>query len=153
MKEGDKISWIQGEGKPHKAPTRMAVAAAIVCGFQLKPGSELRYWREIVNGAALSKHVWLFDSSVKATFKPVDPEQLSFNQFVERIESEEWCRANADHPIAYMRELFVQLEDITAKLKDLKPLDRYFNGGAFADISPYDSPEDQQYFKDKLANL
>lgn len=152
VKEGDKLSWIQGGGKPGKAPTRMAVAAALVCGFRLKAGHELRYWREIIDGAAVSKHFWLFDASAKATFKPIESaEMLSFNQFVERIESEDWCKANADHPIAYMRELFVQLEDMAAKLKDLKPLDRYRNGSAFADISPYDSPEDQQYFKDKLA--
>lgn len=57
------------------------------------------------------------------------PEAIDVNEFRKRWEDPEWIKANADHPIAYLWALFVQLQVVNKALAMRKPRIKLVRGG------------------------
>lgn len=71
----------------------------------------------------------------------VKPEQLTFTEFRNRYESLEWCKANPNNPIAYMRAMAEQLEAIRTEVRKLKPMIKMRKGRKIA-LIPQDASDE-----------
>lgn len=129
MEEGQSIKFIKDKGSPLKAPTLGHVAAAMTVGIPFSGGQCLLDTVEEVEGRLEREHVWTFDGSVFAHFRPNFPEEaVELNELVRRLESREWCLANPDHPIAFMHFLLHNRAQLVERVKQMKPLEKLTRG-------------------------
>lgn len=115
--EGQSIRSIIGKGHPLRAPELGLVCAALACGI---PSSSEDWLLDVVEASDPTKRefVWTFDGETKATFAG---EVVSLKQLSERFWSDDWCVANEDHPISYMRAFWNQLVHLRDSLRTRQP--------------------------------
>ena len=111
------------------ADCRFASDKALIDTLEAQPDGSTR--REVT---------WLMDGAHKARFVPNFPaEEITFTEFRRRFESLEWCEANADHPIAYLRGFSDKLNRLRDRVIQMKPLVLVRNGKRTA-LIPADCP-------------
>lgn len=116
--------------------SRLIIAAALACGF--RPSGDKWHMDAIstpIDSApdrAFEPHrwcSWAIDETSRAVFVTADGrEEITFATFVERFESDAWCKAHPTHPIAYQRETLESLKNLSAQIKGYKPLLHFTRG-------------------------
>ena len=139
--------WIRKcRENPLTSWTSRVAFAAFVCGFDLvsKKGFHHSIAADAETPEALeaSRSVtWQWDAKRCATFKPIPAEEtIGLAEFERRFNSLEWCHANPDHPIAYMRVFLEKSRDGMDKLRSIQPTLRHVRDGAVA-TAPADATE------------
>ena len=138
MKEGQQVHFIRDDQPPLKSDITALIAAMLACGFEYASDKPLLDTIEEVEGAPKRSVTWSMDGSAKAAFKD---ETLDLVEFRRRFESLEWCRANPDHPIAYLRAFSEKLSSLRNELRAMKPLLLVRHGRRFALIPQDAAPE------------
>lgn len=151
MKSGQKIVFVRGHEPPLKSPDTALIAAALICGARLAGDKPLVDTVEEVDGGARRTATWSMDGGSEMTFRPNFPaETIDFAEFRKRFEDDAWCRANPDHPIAYLRAFADTLGDIREQLRGRKPAFLIRKGKRFAVIPQDAEPEKKQEILDLL---
>lgn len=159
MKEKPKtITLRRIESVSSKLPeSRHLIAAALACGFRPVEGN---WYEDTVEGPEtlealktakredLKREVcWTLDARSRATFTVNGrSETITFQEFVKRFEDEVWCRANADHPIAYQRETIAALKKLTADLRQPRLRLKLQRGNRVLLVPPDGKPEETAKF-------
>lgn len=142
MKEGQKVQFVRDHEAPLKSSTTPMVAAGLASGFEFAGEKPLLDTLEEVDGAPQRTATWSLDGGITATFRPAFKEEtIEFAEFRRRFESLEWCGANPDHPIAYLRAFSDKLGSLRNELRAMKPLLLVRRGRRFALIPQDAAPE------------
>jgi hypothetical protein len=124
MKQGDTIAIVR-ETNDHPARSRNTrlIAAAISSGAVFASGQALcDAVEETANGPRRTV-TWLMDGAAKMTFEPIDgSEEITFDEFRRRFESLDWCEANPNHPISYLRAMSDHHSRLLDRIKSNRPM-------------------------------
>lgn len=102
--------------------------AALTAGYRLIPGDKAANFEDTVEeiaGQPQRETCWVFDDTVQATF---GAEQLPLDIFCQRFRDLDWCLANPDHPIAYLRHAHENLNRYREHFAKHAPMIRLRNG-------------------------
>ncbi len=131
--------FLRDDQPPLKSDLTHLVAAAMICGFEFANNKPLLDTLEEVDGQPKRAVTWSLDGASKATFCPQFAEAtFDLAEFRHCFESLEWCRANPDHPIAYLRAFSDALSSLRNELRSQKPLFLVRRGKRFA-LIPQDA--------------
>jgi hypothetical protein len=142
MRTGQKIVFVRGNEPPLRCPHTALIAAALVSGARLADEKPFLHTLEEVDGEPKRTTTWSVDGGGELVFRPGFPEErIDFAEFRKRFGDEAWCRANSDHPIAYLRAFAETLDELRAQLRDQKPAFLLRKGKRFAVIPQDADPE------------
>jgi len=145
MKSGQKIVFVRGHEPPLKSRDTALIAAAVISGAKLAGEKPLIDTIEEVGDEARRTATWSVDGGSELAFRPNFPaETIDFAEFRKRFEDDAWCRANPDHPIAYLRAFADTFTDIREQLRGRKPAFLIRKGKRFAVIPQDAEPEQKQ---------
>ena len=131
--------FLRDDQPPLKSDLTHLVAAAVICGFEFANHKPLLDTLEEVNGEPKRSVTWSLDGASKATFRPQFTERtFDLAEFRQCFESIEWCRANPDHPISYLRAFSDAMTSLRNELRTQKPLLLVRRGKRFA-LIPQDA--------------
>ena len=88
--------------------------AALTCGYRLLDGKQVKNFEDYVEETpegVIRETLWVFDDTSTADFAG---ERIALQAFFAKFHDEAWCKANGDHPIAYLRHQ----HDNAAKFRD-----------------------------------
>ena len=142
MRTGQKIVFVRGNEPPLRCPHTALIAAALVSGAQLAGEKPFLHTLEEIDGVPKRTTTWSVNCGGELVFRPgFTEERIDFAEFRRRFEDEAWCRANPDHPIAYLRAFAETLDELRAQLRDQKPAFLLRKGKRFAVIPQDADPE------------
>lgn len=119
MHQGQTLKFVRGAGAPIKAPQLGVVVAALISGIKTSGPDCLLDMLVEKDGEVKEEFVWSFDGDSVCTFEPgFARETIDVKEIERRFLSEEWCKANPHHPIAYMRCFFDQRNELVAQIKN-----------------------------------
>ena len=142
LKENARIAFVRDEGtSPVASPNTRLVAAAITAGTEFAGDHPLvDTVEELPHGGVKRQTTWIMDADSKLTFSPnFKEETISFPEFRQRYEDIEWCNANPDHPIAYLRLFSDNYSRLLERVKTLKPMALIRRGNSKA-LIPFGTP-------------
>ena len=156
MTNGQSFHWIAEEAKaqqspdgklrftnnPLTSPNTQLIAAALTSGFNLVEPGGFRDTVEQTENGPLRRVEWFIDGASRGIFKSPD-EEIEFPEFRRRFESEEWCLANPDHPISFLRWAFRAHSQLRDRIRTLKPAALVRRGNRQVTL-PADLPEDKR---------
>lgn len=159
MKEGISFHWLTEEavgettegGKlrfannPLSSHNTQLIAGALVSGFKLMEPGGYRDTIEQSERGPVRRVEWFIDGSTRGVFQTPQcgEECLEFPEFRRRFESEDWCMANCDHPIAFMRWSFRALGQLRDRIRELKPAALIRRGNRQVTL-PHNLPADKR---------
>ena len=136
MQSGTTFHWMAEEAKgerladgkltfannPMVSPNTQLVAAALTSGFRLVDAGGFRDTVEQSERGPVRRVEWFIDGASRGGFRThAGAEEIEFPEFRRRYESEEWCLANPDHPIAFLRWAFRAHGQLRDRIRTLKP--------------------------------
>jgi len=124
MKEGTTIAVVRDtDTAPTKSRNTLLVAATLASGGIFATENAFSDTVENLPEGPKRTCTWLMDGALKMRFEPIpEAEEITFGEFKKRYESQEWCEANPNHPIAYMRAADEHHRRLVDKIKTLKPM-------------------------------
>ena len=134
MKEGITISVVRDhDTKPTESRNTRLVAAALASGGMFATEAAFSDTVEKSPNGAKRTVTWLMDGAANLSFEPIEvAESITFDEFRKRYESLDWCEANANHPIAYLRAMNDQHNRLLDKIKTMRPMLLIRKGKRFA---------------------
>ena len=124
MKEGTTLSIVRDhDTKPTESRNTRLIAAALSSGAMFATEAAYSDTVEQTPNGAKRTVTWLMDGAAKLHFEPIEvAESITFDEFRKRYESLDWCEANANHPIAYLRAMNDQHNRLLDKVKTMRPM-------------------------------
>lgn len=128
MKRGQTLSFLRDNESPLKSPNTRIVAGALACGGKFANDKPLLDTVEQVpdddGGSKPQRTVtWVMDGEPSIEFRPdFKAETIGFEEFKDRFEDLEWCMANPDHPISYLRAYSDMMNRLRDKVRTMKPM-------------------------------
>lgn len=155
MKNGTTFHWVAEEAKaeqtpegklrfannPLTSPNTQLIAAALTSGFKLVEPGGFRDTVEQTERGPLRRVEWFIEGQSRGVFRTaLGEEEIEFPEFRRRFESEEWCLANPDHPISFLRWAFRAHGQLRDRIRTLKPAALVRRGNRQVTL-PVDLPE------------
>lgn len=137
LKAGQRIDFVRDDLPPLKSPNTDLIAAWLNSGGELLSEEPHSQTVEQTQTGPKLVTTWLVNGDVKVEY---GTEEVDFEEFRKRWLSIEWCRANAEHPIAYMRAFRDNVTKLKDWIKTQKPSVLIRRGKRVAVIHP-DLPE------------
>ena len=124
MKEGTTISVVRDhDTKPADSPNTRLVASALSSGGAFATEAAYSDTVEQTPDGPKRTVTWLMYCAAKIHFEPIQcAESITFDEFRKRYESLQWCEANANHPIAYLRAMNDQHSRMLDKIRTMRPM-------------------------------
>jgi hypothetical protein len=95
----------------------------MTAGYRLVDGKQVKnfedYIEDAADGTMIRETVWVFDDSATANF---GDERLPLEAFLVRFRDLEWCKANPEHPIAYLRHAHENLSKFRDHFRKHRPM-------------------------------
>lgn len=123
IRPGQTIEFVrEHDVPPTKSNNTRLISAAFSCGLQPLPdGAYSDTVQDTANGPKRTV-TWAMDGDVKAIFEPIaEREELTFLEFRKRFDDLDWCLANPNHPIAYLRAFADNERRLLEFVKKQKP--------------------------------
>jgi hypothetical protein len=118
--------------------------AAMTAGYRLVDGKQVKnfedYIEDAADGTMIRETVWVFDDSATADF---GDERLPLEAFLIRFRDLEWCKANPEHPIAYLRHAHENLSKFRDHFRKHRPMILLRKGQRTLKIRPDLTPEEK----------
>jgi hypothetical protein len=116
----------------------------MTAGYRLVDGKQVKnfedYIEDAADGAMIRETVWVFDDSATADF---GDERLPLEAFLIRFRDLEWCKANPEHPIAYLRHAHENLSKFRDHFRKHRPMILLRKGQRTLKIRPDLTPEEK----------
>ena len=124
MKQGTSITVVRDtDTQPTKSRNTLLVAASLASGGIFATENAFSDTVENLPGGPKRTCTWLMDGAQKMRFEPIpQAEDITFDEFRKRYESQDWCEANPNHPISYLRAAHEHHNRLVDKIKTLKPM-------------------------------
>lgn len=123
FRRGQTLSILRDNEAPLQSPNTRIVAAALASGATFANDRPLIDAIESTPEGPKRTVTWCMSGDRSISFRPNFAEEtLAFDQFRERFDSREWCEANPDHPIAYMRAFSEQMNRLRDRVKTMRPM-------------------------------
>lgn len=123
MKQGKSITFLRDDKNPAHSTNTRIIAGATISGGKFASDSSFLDTIEQTPDGPKRQVTWCMDADALMTFSPnFKEESINFAEFAKRFLSAEWCEANPDHPISYMRAYSEQLNRLRDKLRTMKPM-------------------------------
>lgn len=139
MIKNTKITVLKDHEHPLKSPNTHLVAAAATSGAELSEQGYLDTIEQDGAGNPRRTVVWSLKEK-EIEFKSFEGETISTAEFLRRWKSLEWCKANPDHPIAFLRMYQDSLNLLRDHINKAAPTLMVKRGGRTAFI-PSDATE------------
>jgi hypothetical protein len=121
-----------------------SAVAAITAGYRLVDGKQVKnfedYIEDAADGTMIRETVWVFDDSATAEF---GDERLPLEAFLIRFRDLEWCKANPEHPIAYLRHAHENLSKFRDHFRKHRPMILLRKGQRTLKIRPDLTPDEK----------
>lgn len=117
--------------------------AALTAGYPLIDGKEVKNFEDYVEETpegVIRETLWVFDDTKTADFAGVP---VPLQAFFSRFHDGEWCAANADHPIAYLRHQHDNATKFRDHFRKHKPMVLLRKGQRTLKIRPDLTPEEK----------
>lgn len=144
-----KVSVLADHEHPLKSANTHLVAAACTSGAELSPDGYLDTIEQGPDGKPKRTVVWVMTDK-EITFSPVAGETISTQEFLRRWNDKEWCAANPDHPITFMRYYQQTLSKLRDAIRDQTPTIKVTRGGRAAYIPASASEAERSKLLGKL---
>jgi hypothetical protein len=106
-----------------------------------------------VGGTPKRTVTWLMNAAKTVRFVPIPKEEeITFSEFKRRFLSQDWCEANPDHPISYMRGIIENKGGLVDKIKTLMPMLLLRKGKRVA-IVPSGNDEASKTLREKILSI
>jgi hypothetical protein len=116
----------------------------MTAGYRLVDGKQVKnfedYIEDAADGTMIRETVWVFDDSATADF---GDERLPLEAFLIRFRDLEWCKANPEHPIAYLRHAHENLSKFRDHFRKHRPMILLRKGQRTLKIRPDLTPEEK----------
>lgn len=124
MKEGTTIAIVRDtDTPPTKSRNTRLVAAWIACGGVFATQNAFSDTVENLPEGPKRTCTWLMDGAQKVEFETAEGKEfIVFEEFRKRYDSQEWCEANPNHPISYLRAGCDHHNHLIDKIKTLRPM-------------------------------
>lgn len=129
--------------QPLAAQETAGAIAALTAGYRLLDGKQIKNFEDCVEETpegVMRETLWVFDDSSTADF---NGERLPLQAFFAKFHDAEWCKANAEHPIAYLRHYHENLNRFRDHFKKHKPMIVLRKGQRTLKIRPDLTPEEK----------
>ena len=137
FKPGQRIDFLKDDQPPLKSPNTDLISHWLTCGGELLKEDPYSQTVEQTDNGPKTVTTWLVNGDKLVAF---DEESVNFEEFRRRWMSKDWCMANPDHPIAYLRSARDNAVALKAWIKTQKPSVLIRRGNRVAVIHP-DLPE------------
>jgi hypothetical protein len=143
MKPGSVIAFVKEfDTPPIESRNTRLIASAIASGFEFGTEKAFSDTIEDINGTPKRTVTWAMNGAQKMKFSPIEKEEeIGFSEFQKRFDSQEWCEANPDHPIAYMRAMSDTYNRLVDKIKTMRPMLLIRRGKRLAVVPSGNDPE------------
>jgi len=128
---------------PLNSPNTQLIAAALTSGFRLVEPGGFRDTIEQSDAGPQRRVEWFIDGESRGIFRTPELEEIEFPEFRRRFESEQWCLANPDHPIAFLRWAFRAHSALRDRIRTFKPAALIRRGNRQVTI-PANLPDDKR---------
>lgn len=129
------------------------IAGALTSGFEFANQKAYLDAVEDVKGSPKRTVTWLMNASKTVRFVPIKKEEeITFQEFSRRFLSLEWCEANPDHPISYMRGIIENRSGLIAKIKTMATM-LLIRKGKRSAIVPSGSDEASRTLREKILSI
>ena len=142
--EGRKIALVRDDRSAVGSANTRMIEAALACGYKKACDEWFTDLIEQTPTGPKRQVTWLIAGDVPAEFLLPNgrTETLAFGDFRARWKDLEWCRANPDHPIAYLRFASDIGAQLRRQLKSMTPAVIMRNGNRSAVIPANATPEE-----------
>ena len=143
MRQGSTVAIVRDHDTPpvESRNTRL-IGSAIASGCEFGTEKAFSDTIEDVCGNPKRTVTWMMDGGKKIKFTPIaKEEEINFVEFQKRFNSQEWCEANPDHPISYMRAAFDSHHGLVDKIKTMRPMLLIRKGKRLAIVPSGNDPE------------
>jgi len=154
MKQGTTVAIVrEHDTPPMKSRNTSMIAGAITSGFEFATDKAFFDTVEDVGGTPKRTVTWLMNAAKTVRFVPIPKEEeITFTEFKRRFLSQEWCEANPDHPISYMRGIIENKGGLVDKIKTLMPMLLLRKGKRVA-IVPSGNDEASKTLREKILSI
>jgi hypothetical protein len=154
MKQGTTVAIVrEHDTPPMKSRNTSMIAGAITSGFEFATEKAFSDTVEDVGGTPKRTVTWLMNAAKTVRFVPIPKEEeITFTEFKRRFLSQEWCEANPDHPISYMRGIIENKGGLVDKIKTLMPMLLLRKGKRVA-IVPSGNDEASKTLREKILSI
>jgi hypothetical protein len=115
--------------------------AAMTAGYPLIDGKKIKNFEDYIEKTGdetIRETVWVFDDTHLAELAG---ERLPLEAFLIKFRDLDWCKANPDHPIAYLRHQHENLQQFREHFRKHKPMILLRRGNRTLKIRPDLTPE------------
>jgi hypothetical protein len=154
MKQGTTVAIVRDhDTPPMKSRNTSMIAGALTSGFEFATEKAFSDTVEDVGGTPKRTVTWLMNAAKTVRFVPIPKEEeITFTEFKRRFLSQEWCEANPDHPISYMRGIIENKGGLVDKIKTLMPMLLLRKGKRVA-IVPSGNDETSKTLREKILSI
>ena len=154
MKQGTTVAIVrEHDTPPMKSRNTSMIAGAITSGFEFATEKAFSDTVEDVGGTPKRTVTWLMNAAKTVRFVPIPKEEeITFTEFKRRFLSQDWCEANPDHPISYMRGIIENKGGLVDKIKTLMPMLLLRKGKRVA-IVPSGNDEASKTLREKILSI
>lgn len=144
MQQGESIAIVRDtDTPPTKSRNTRMISAAVACGAEFAKGGAYSDTVEQTASGPKRTVTWAMNGEKKLRFDPIkEGEEIDFGEFRRRFESREWCEANENHPIAYLRAMSEHLSRLTDHVKTMRPMLLVRRGTRFAIVPSGSDPKE-----------
>jgi hypothetical protein len=154
MKQGTTVAIVrEHDTPPMKSRNTSMIAGAITSGFEFATEKAFSDTVEDVGGTPKRTVTWLMNAAKTVRFVPIPKEEeITFSEFKRRFLSQDWCEANPDHPISYMRGIIENKGGLVDKIKTLMPMLLLRKGKRVA-IVPSGNDDASKTLREKILSI
>jgi hypothetical protein len=154
MKQGTTVAIVrEHDTPPMKSRNTSMIAGAITSGFEFATEKAFSDTVEDVGGTPKRTVTWLMNAAKTVRFVPIPKEEeITFTEFKRRFLSQDWCEANPDHPISYMRGIIENKGGLVDKIKTLMPMLLLRKGKRVA-IVPSGNDDASKTLREKILSI
>jgi len=111
------------EDQPLSSLEGASAIAALTAGYPLLDPKQIKNFEDYIetqpDGTTLRETVWAFDDTATAELAG---EGLPLETFLAKFRDLDWCKANPEHPIAYLRHQHENLQRFRDHFRKHKPM-------------------------------
>jgi hypothetical protein len=121
-----------------------SAVAAMTAGYRLVDGKQVKnfedYIEDAADGTMIRETVWVFDDAHVAE---IAGERLPLEAFFIKFRDLDWCKANSEHPIAYLRHAHENLSKFRDHFRKHRPMILLRKGQRTLKIRPDLTPDEK----------
>jgi hypothetical protein len=154
MRQGSTVAIVRDyDTPPIESRNTSMIAGALTSGCEFATQKAFSDTIEDVGGKPKRTVTWMMNGAKTMKFTPIPKEEeITIMEFKKRFLSQEWCEANPDHPISYMRGIIDNKGGLIDKIKNMMPMYLLRKGNRTAVVPSGNDPESKS-IREKILSI